>query len=941
MRAVVHAATRALPAIREAIRQADFVAIDTEFTGLFPDGVFGDDFLDDFEERYKKLHASANSFIISQFGLAAFRWCPASPGSVGPTRAGHWEVRTFNAYVFPRPVAAMNWDKRFVCQASSLTYLAAQGFDFNRMIRDGIGYIPLQGRNARLASMRAELQGSGSGSGSASGSESGSATGSVEPRTPGEEAAVAGWRERVRSWLLGSDPELELPLPGLRRRRHLLRRLVQSEFQLPSLGLDPFTWDEDYGSGERADGGGGGRRQRGGRGGGSAAASAGSVDLQLTSSYEAEDEEAGSSGGDGSDADGDGEGEGQEDAVPLGVFRLRRLGSWEQMGSGNVQLTPRQRLELLEEQSGFSQVLEALRDSRKPVVAHNAAFDLAYTLHQFFGPLPRTWAEYKSALGRAFPGGVYDTKHIAVQLASSYGLQLGDTSLGGLYGTVVDEQWLRNSGLAARRSASGLGPHEILHAPGFGSYDGITDIASKAHEAGFDAFMTGCAFARLLRVAEVRSAKHAAAVAAVGSTGSSSSSGVGPDAAASSSGSLGAAAAESDGAAAAAAAAASTSGSDGAGEALLVPLTAYRGRIHMNRSDLPYANLYGSDPVTNRPAVVHMSGLTANTRAGFVVARFADMGIGPVIVSMLGAGDGGRHIGALVQLPNAEMVPRVLQSARTKWKSWNIQTYADYQRAKRQQQQQQQQQQHKGERGEGGGPVSRAPPREISGGAGTRAATAAPAPATAEQQAGADARAAGSASGTDAASTSGSGPAAAAAAGSVAAAAGAVAGASERERLKAFAQVVAVAAASVPPKPAGGGDAGTATDAVPKPEPQPEPQPETAGRSDGAALSGAAAAARGPQAEAEAGKEPEAQAGPSSGARPAQPASPFANGADRASGIKPVPGSTAAREAAERLRRLAGTSGIGGGGGAAPGRGGGGAGAGGLSLQRPGRPKRG
>ncbi|KAG2501045.1 hypothetical protein HYH03_000864 [Edaphochlamys debaryana] len=846
----------------------------------------------------------ANSFIISQFGLAAFRWCPASPGSVGPTRAGHWEVRTFNAYVFPRPVDAMNWDKRFVCQASSLTYLAAQGFDFNRMIRDGIGYIPLQARNARLASMRAELQGSEFRSGSASGSESGSATGSVEPRTPGEEAAVAGWRERVRSWLLGSDPELELPLPGLRRRRHLLRRLVQSEFQLPSLGLDPFTWDEEYGSGELAPGGGGGRRQRDRRGGSSAAASAGSVDLQLISSYEAEDEEEGP------------------------------------MGSGNVQLTPRQRLELLEEQSGFSQVLEALRDSRKPVVAHNAAFDLAYTLHQFFGPLPRTWAEYKSALGRAFPGGVYDTKHIAVQLASSYGLQLGDTSLGGLYGTVVDEQWLRNSGLAARRSASGLGPHEILHAPGFGSYDGITDIASKAHEAGFDAFMTGCAFARLLRVAEVRSAKHAAAVAAVGNTGSSSSSSssVGPDAAVSSSGSLGAAAAESDGAAAAAAAAAFTSGSDGAGEALLVPVASYRGRIHMNRSDLPYANLYGSDPVTNRPAVVHMSGLTANTRAGFVVARFADMGIGPVIVSMLGASDGGRHIGALVQLPNAEMVPRALQYPRTKWKAWNLQTYADYQRAKRQQHPHPQQ--HKGERGEGGGPVSRAPPREISGGAGTRAAAAAPAPAAVEQQAGADARAAGSVSGTDAASTSGPGPAAAAAAGSVAAAAGAVAGASERERLKAFAQVLAVAAASVPPKPAGAGDAGAGTDPVP----EPEPEPETARRTDGAAVGGGAAAATGPQVEAaaEAGKEQEAQAGPSSTARPAQAASPFANGAGGASGSKPTPGSTAAREAAERLRRLAGTSGIGGGGGgAAPGGGGGGAGAGGLSLQRPGRPNRG
>lgn len=58
-----------LPVLRAAIQEATFVAIDTEFTGLAPYGSsYPDDSLDDYEERYKRLLAAADNFVICQVG---------------------------------------------------------------------------------------------------------------------------------------------------------------------------------------------------------------------------------------------------------------------------------------------------------------------------------------------------------------------------------------------------------------------------------------------------------------------------------------------------------------------------------------------------------------------------------------------------------------------------------------------------------------------------------------------------------------------------------------------------------------------------------------------------------------------------------------------------------------------------------------------------------
>lgn len=70
--------------------------------------------------RYLKTAAAAESFLVTQMGLSLFTWT-----------GSHYEARSFNFHLFPSP--REEWDLRFSCQASSIAFLAAHGFDFNKV----------------------------------------------------------------------------------------------------------------------------------------------------------------------------------------------------------------------------------------------------------------------------------------------------------------------------------------------------------------------------------------------------------------------------------------------------------------------------------------------------------------------------------------------------------------------------------------------------------------------------------------------------------------------------------------------------------------------------------------------------------------------------------------------------------------------------------------
>jgi len=52
-----------------------------------------------------------------------------------------YSQRSYNFYVFPKPMNRQAPDSRFMCQASSMAFLANQDFDFNKLFKHGIPYL--------------------------------------------------------------------------------------------------------------------------------------------------------------------------------------------------------------------------------------------------------------------------------------------------------------------------------------------------------------------------------------------------------------------------------------------------------------------------------------------------------------------------------------------------------------------------------------------------------------------------------------------------------------------------------------------------------------------------------------------------------------------------------------------------------------------------------
>lgn len=120
----------ALPVISQAIDEASFLSMDTEFSGITSRK--RENALDTCKERYQKVIEGTKDFTILQFGLCSFKWNDEQEQYV---------AKPFNFYIFPKPFGRQMPDMRFICQSSSLDFLANQGFDFNKWIHHGIPFL--------------------------------------------------------------------------------------------------------------------------------------------------------------------------------------------------------------------------------------------------------------------------------------------------------------------------------------------------------------------------------------------------------------------------------------------------------------------------------------------------------------------------------------------------------------------------------------------------------------------------------------------------------------------------------------------------------------------------------------------------------------------------------------------------------------------------------
>ena len=113
-----------MPLISDSIEKADFFSIDAEFTGL----INGKDVsvFDSPEDYYIRSMNGSCEFLLIQFGLSAFYW---------DENKNHYMNDTYNFYLYPR--GRPGPDKMFLCQSSSLDFLASNGFNFNKLIKEG------------------------------------------------------------------------------------------------------------------------------------------------------------------------------------------------------------------------------------------------------------------------------------------------------------------------------------------------------------------------------------------------------------------------------------------------------------------------------------------------------------------------------------------------------------------------------------------------------------------------------------------------------------------------------------------------------------------------------------------------------------------------------------------------------------------------------------
>ncbi|GMF65115.1 unnamed protein product [Phytophthora lilii] len=368
-----------------ALPSCRFVAIDTEFTGLSPNELEREQYLDTLEERYRKVKRAGESFLITQFGLS----------TVHLDQRDQFQIKTWNFYVFPRPYGSL--DERFLCQASSLQFLSEHGFDFNKFIGDGIPFVNLAKTPAMKKRLKRRIDGLTRVNKNLQLSDDGM-------------AFQNDVKEQLDLWIDG----------GAKKGEKLLVPTRNSFYSM--IVHETVRAKASYLYSEAAEGG---------------------VEVSYVSKKI------------------------KEELISAKVKEMERE---------------------MDEAIGFSKVIEALSESKLPVVGHNALLDFVYVFHQFYKPLPDTLAEFKTQLLELFPT-IYDTKHVT--LRSPLGEKLKSTGLSALF------EYMREN---VKPEPESLIPSDER----FDTYrqalkaeaDGNESLL--CHEAGFDAFMTAVCFLGLL-----------------------------------------------------------------------------------------------------------------------------------------------------------------------------------------------------------------------------------------------------------------------------------------------------------------------------------------------------------------------------------------------------------------------------------------------------------
>ncbi|CAH2033420.1 unnamed protein product [Thlaspi arvense] len=418
--------------LRSHVKAADFVAIDLEMTGVTSAPWRDSLEFDRYDVRYLKVKDSAEKFAVVQFGVCPFRWDSSTQSFVS---------HPHNFFIFPRQELTFDPPAHeFLCQTTSMDFLAKYQFDFNACIHEGISY--LSRRQEEEASKRLETLYDEEGVDSVVETED------LKLVRLADLLFSERMKKKLNAWrseLLHGGNASSVESPGISNGSTQSAETVFYHMR-PALSLKGFTshqlkviklvLDKHFGDLVYIH---------------TSDKSSCSQDFVVYTDSESD----------------------KENLMKEAKDERKRVAETK-----------------IQSAIGFRQVIDLLSSEKKLIVGHNCFLDIAHVYSKFVGPLPSTPEKFVASINNHFPF-IVDTKILLnVNPMLHQRMKKSSTSLSSAFSSLCPQ--FESS---SRRSDSILQQRVEIDV----EVDNVRCSnwnAGAKHEAGYDAFMTGCIFAQ-------------------------------------------------------------------------------------------------------------------------------------------------------------------------------------------------------------------------------------------------------------------------------------------------------------------------------------------------------------------------------------------------------------------------------------------------------------
>ncbi|CAL5026989.1 unnamed protein product [Urochloa decumbens] len=427
----------ALEELRGRVREATFVGLDLEMSGV-TSAPWRDTFeLDRADVRYLKLRDSAERFAALQLGVCPFRWDPAKSAFI---------AHPHNFFIFPRKELTDCSSHEFLCQTTSIDFLAKYQFDFNTCFREGISYLSRAQEEEVLQKINLLHQ---------DGTSASSTTPEGDGDMPLKRAADILFTERMKiNFKEWRDAIVSKPDDHLSGNIRCTAGQFQTVFfkMRPAIMLNGFS----------------------------------SHQLQLIQQVLRKN---------------------FRDLIYVCTFGEDETSEkrvvYSDTDEDKILLMKDVQEDLLKNREarvksaiGIRHVIDLLSSERKLIVGHSCFLDIAQVYSKFVGPLPSSIKEFALSIHKIFPH-IADTRHLmTVNQAVQKLMKQKSKSLSSAFSLLCP------SSHSYPEKPSTLSPVRIE--VGGDKTMSSCFISGAKHEAGYDAYMTGCVFAQLCTYLDIK-----------------------------------------------------------------------------------------------------------------------------------------------------------------------------------------------------------------------------------------------------------------------------------------------------------------------------------------------------------------------------------------------------------------------------------------------------